>query len=199
MILATLSGGIDSVAMCYLLLKQGEKLHIHHVEIDNEENRTHAENVAVKKVLNYFNSVGLTNYQYTSSKISCPTFNGHFLFDSDAYNLFAGFICSTDKKITQVAVGTNKEDLHLTASDRVKRSNSLLQLFANVEKIYPIKDYSKKDLYELLPQELKDSFWSCRTPVYKDNYAKPCDRCQTCYKMKKFGITQPSLNLINTL
>ena len=53
MILTMLSGGIDSVAMAYMLLQKGEKLHIHHVEIENEENRAIAENVAVKNVLEY--------------------------------------------------------------------------------------------------------------------------------------------------
>ena len=195
MILALLSGGIDSVAMCYLLLKKGEKIHIHHVEIENQENRAQAENAAVSKVLEYFQSAGLTNYQYTNSKITCPTFNGHFFYDSDAYNLFAGFICSTNKKITQVAVGSNKEDMHITTSDRVKRSNKLLQLFAEVEKIYPIKDYTKKDLYELLPQELKDNFWSCRTPKYENDYAIPCESCQTCGKLSKAGIIQNKIHI----
>ena len=54
MILALLSGGIDSVAMCYMLLQQGHKLHIHHIEIENEENRAIAESIAVKNVLDYF-------------------------------------------------------------------------------------------------------------------------------------------------
>lgn len=193
-----LSGGIDSVAMAYLLLKQGHRLYIHHVEISNEENRAQVENVAVKNVLDYFNSTGLTNFEYTSSKLSCPTINGKFLYDSDTINFFAGFICSSNPKIKSVAVGANKEDMESVSSPRFVRANNILQLFANVEKIYPIKDYSKKELYELLPQELKDTFWSCRTPKYEDGYAKPCkphDLCFTCYQMQSMGITQKTLLL----
>ena len=55
------------------------------------------------------------------------------------------------------------------------------------------KDYGKKELYEMLPQELKDIVWSCRTPKYEDNYAVACDRCFTCGQMKSMGITQKPL------
>lgn len=195
MILALLSGGIDSVAMTYLLLKQGERLHIHHVEIENQENRTLAENIAVNKTLDYFRSVGLDNFEYTTNKVSSPTINGKFLYDSDTTNFIAGFICDANPKITQVAMGINKEDMRVIPSPRIKRGNDLLQLFAKVEKLYPIKDYSKKDLYELLPQELKDIVWSCRTPKYEGVYAKPCYQCYTCGQMKFLGLTQKDLLL----
>lgn len=190
-----LSGGIDSVAMVYMLLQQGHKLYIHHVEIDNEEHRVEAENAAVKNVLEYLRSVGLTNFEYTSSKLTCPTINGKFLYDSDTINFFAGFICNSNTKIKSVAMGVNKEDMKNIGSVRIDRANKLLGLFSNVEKLYPIKDYSKKDLYELLPQELKDTFWSCRTPIYEDNYAKPCNKCYTCGQMKRMDIVQKDLPL----
>ena len=193
-----LSGGIDSVSMIYLLLKQGHRLYIHHVEIENEENRTLAETASVNNVLKYLKSVGLSNFEYSTSKLMCPTINGNFLYDSDTINFFAGFICSSNPKIKSVAVGANKEDMENVSAPRFVRANSILQLFTNVEKIYPIKDYSKKDLYELLPQELKDTFWSCRTPRYEDGYALPCkphNVCFTCNQMRNMGITQKSLLL----
>lgn len=193
MILAMLSGGIDSVAMVYLLLKQGERLHIHHIEIENEENRAPAETSAVNKVLEYFIGVGLTNFEYTTNKVSSPTINGKFLYDSDTTNFIAGFICNANPKINSVAMGVNKEDMRTIGSGRIDRANQLLQLFSNVEKLYPIKDYGKQELYDMLPKELKDSFWSCRNPVYKDSYAKPCNNCYTCGQMKRLGIVQPEL------
>lgn len=195
MILAMLSGGIDSVAMCYMLLKQGHKLHIHHIELDNKENRCMVETVSVNKTLDYFRSMGLDNFEYTTNRISSPTINGKFLYDSDSANFIAGFICSSNPKITGVAMGVNKEDLRVTNSPRIQRANDLLKLFADVEKLYPIKDYSKKDLYELLPQELKDVVWSCRTPKYIDGYAKACNDCYTCGQLKLLGLTQKDLFL----
>lgn len=197
MILTMLSGGIDSVSMVYTLLKEGKELHIHHIEIENDEHRSRAETVAVNKVLTYLRSVGLDNFAYTSSKIECPTVNGKFLFDSDAINFFAGFLCDANPKIKQVAVGANKEDSRNVGSDRILRASKLLSLFTDVEKIYPIKDYSKKELYDNLPQGLKDVFWSCRTPVYEDNYAKPCYSCFTCGQMKTMGIIQQTLYLLS--
>lgn len=190
-----LSGGIDSVSMVYTLLKQGEQLHIHHVEIENEEHRGRVETVAVNHVLSYIRSVGLDNFTYTTSKLECPTINGKFLFDSDTINFFAGFLCDANPKIKQVAMGVNKEDMRNIGTNRITRASNLLALFTNVEKIYPIKDYSKKELYEMLPQELKDAFWSCRKPMYEDDYAKPCNSCYTCGQMKTMGITQKPLFL----
>lgn len=195
MILAMLSGGIDSVGMVYSLLKAGERLHIHHIEIENEENRTVVENVAVKNVLAYLKSVNLTNFEYTTSKVTGPTINGNFLYDSDIVNFFAGFICSSNKNIKKVALGIVKEDLKLLSSPRIQRANAMLQLFTGVEKIHPMKEYSKKELYDMLPQELKDTVWSCRTPKYEDNYAKPCNSCYTCGQMKKLSIVQRDLLL----
>lgn len=195
MILAMLSGGLDSVAMTHLLLKSNQKIHIHHIEIQNQENRATAETVAVNNVLNYFRTHDYPEFKYTSSKIDCPTLNGKFLYDTDTINFFAGFVCSTDNKIKQVALGMNKTDWGGSLNSRIERGNNILKLFANVEKIYPVKEYTKPDLINMLPKELAELAWSCRTPVYVDGYAKPCNQCYTCGQMKRLGLVQHNLLL----
>ena len=195
MILAMLSGGLDSVTMVYLLLKQGHKLHIHHVEIENEEHRALAETVAVNNVLEYFKQNNLTNFTFTTSKITCPTINGNFLYDATVTNLFAGFICSNEKKIKSVAIGATKEDSQFSNTTRFSQGRQILEMFTTAEKIYPIKEFTKRELYDMLPDELKNLFWSCRTPKYENNYAIKCDRCFTCGQMKKLEILQKDLFL----
>lgn len=196
MILAMLSGGLDSVAMTHLLLKSGQKIHIHHIEIQNQENRASAETVAVNNVLSYFRTHDYPEFQYTTSKIDCPTLNGKFLYDTDTINFFAGFICSADAKIKQVALGMNKTDWNGSLGNRIERANNILKLFANVEKIYPVKDYTKTELLNLLPAELSSLAWSCRTPKYIDGYAKACKQCYTCGQLSKMGIVQADLLLV---
>jgi len=196
MILAMLSGGLDSVAMIHLLLKSGQKIHIHHVEIQNQENRATAETIAVNNVLNYFRTHDYPEFKYTTSKIDCPTLNGKFLYDTDTINFFAGFICSADTKIKQVALGMNKTDWNGSLGNRIERANNILKLFANVEKIYPVKEYTKTELLNLLPAELSSLAWSCRTPNYIDGYAKACKQCYTCGQLSKMGIVQADLLLV---
>ena len=52
--LLMLSGGLDSVALLVNLLEEtDQKLHVHHIEIQNFENRLRAENDALERVLTY--------------------------------------------------------------------------------------------------------------------------------------------------
>jgi hypothetical protein len=40
-------------------------------------------------------------------------------------------------------------------------------------------------MYDLLPTELREVFWSCRTPKYIDNKAHRCGQCHTCNQISK--------------
>ena len=37
----------------------------------------------------------------------------------------------------------------------------------------------------MLPEELRDMTWSCRTPIYtEDNSIHECGKCKTCLELK---------------
>ena len=61
-------------------------------------------------------------------------------------------------------------------------------LTRGVEKIYPVLTMTKKQIHLMLPETLRDLFWSCRTPVYTDTEIKPCGHCHSCVELRKQGI-----------
>ena len=196
-ILAFLSGGLDSLCMINKLLLENSDndLHIHHVKIQNEENRAKAESVAVANIITYFRSNNYPKFVYSESGIEVPTYNGSFLYDTDSINLFAGFIVTTNKGIKQIAIGANKEDWERIGSTRYVRGTAILRAFCDVEKIYPIKDLTKAEVCANIPITLRELSWSCRRPIYDNNMALPCGKCTTCLSLQKIGYLHKSMNL----
>jgi 7-cyano-7-deazaguanine synthase in queuosine biosynthesis len=198
-IFASLSGGIDSLAMTHMLLKANRDydIHIHHINIKNEEKRWIAEAVAVRNILDYFTNNGYPKFEYSESSIEYPSFNGNFLYDSDTINFMAGYIVSTNMKIKQVAYGAIKSEFaQISTSKRFTRAMNIFRSFTDVEKIYPVKDYNKDELYNMLPENLRCLAWSCRRPIYNDGYAITCNNCETCNVLKKCNIVQSPLKIL---
>lgn len=174
------SGGLDSTGVLYKLINSKEELLVHHLYLSNKENRAEAEAVAVKNIVEYMKKI--RNFTYTESYHEYPSYNGSFMWDSDLYNFVAGTICLCIKEIKQVAIGRTKSDIGIEV--RADRGTKMLNLFApDVKKIYPVGDMTKKEIYDMLPVELRDLTWSCRTPIYKENNIEKCGRCKTCLEI----------------
>jgi len=190
-ILAMYSGGLDSLGMIYKLLTEPEykdyKLHIHHIHQDNVENRAQAEAIAVSKAIAELKKQGFS-FIYSESQISSLPYNGKFMYDTDSINFFAGYICSVNPNIKKVALGMQANDYNLALEDRRKRADAILAAFTDVGKIYPVLDMTKREIYDSLPDTLKNMFWSCRKPVYTEKNIAPCGKCDTCVKLKEQGI-----------
>ena len=190
-ILAMYSGGLDSLGMIYKLLTDPEyrdfKLHIHHIHNRNVENRDKAEAIVVPMVLKELKQLGFT-FDYSASEIASQPYGLNFLYDSDTINFFAGYICSANPNIVKVALGMQANDFNHSLEDRRKRADKILAAFTSVGKIYPVLDLTKREIYDSLPDSLKNMFWSCRVPVYKENSIAPCGKCNTCVKLHEQGI-----------
>jgi 7-cyano-7-deazaguanine synthase in queuosine biosynthesis len=190
-ILVMYSGGLDSLGMTYKLLTDPEYedyvLHIHHIHIRNIENRDRAEAITVELALKELERLGFS-FIYSESQISSQPYNGDFMYDTDSINFFAGYICSTNPNIVNVAMGMNANDSNHALEERRKRANAILTAFTRVEKIYPVLNMSKREIYDSLPDTLKTMFWSCRAPVYTEKNIAPCGRCDTCVKLQEQGI-----------
>ncbi len=190
-ILAMYSGGLDSLGMIYKLLTDPEyqdyRLHIHHIHNHNIENRDQAEAIVVPMVLKELKQLGFT-FDYSESKISSQPYGLNFLYDSDTINFFAGYICSANSNIVKVALGMQANDFNHSLEDRRKRADKILAAFTDVGKIYPVLDLTKREIYDSLPDSLKNMFWSCRRPVYKEKSIAPCGLCDTCVKLREQGI-----------
>lgn len=197
-ILLMFSGGLDSTgALWELLQNQENKIHIHHLYLLNKEKRAEAEQLSVKNILSYL-STKQYKFKYSESYHEYPyysyintikhnsiTINQNFMFDSDIYNFIAGAICLSLPKIQTVAIGRTKSDSGLEIDQRSIRGNKLLELFApNIKKIYPVGHLTKAEVYNTIPEELRNMTWSCRTPIYiANNIVKECGQCKTCKEL----------------
>jgi 7-cyano-7-deazaguanine synthase in queuosine biosynthesis len=190
-ILAMYSGGLDSLGMIYKLLTDPEykdyQLHIHHVHNKNIENRSRAEGIVVPMVLKEIKRLGF-KFEYSESEIATQPYGLNFLYDSDTMNFFAGYICSANPNIVKVAMGMQANDGNHALEERRKRADKILAAFTPVGKIYPVLDMTKREIYNSLPDTLKNMFWSCRRPVYTEKNIAPCGKCDTCCKLKEQGI-----------
>lgn len=187
-ILAMYSGGLDSLGMVYKLLTEEEykdyAVHIHHVHNKNVENRWRAEQLAVNSALQQLHTLGF-KFAYSESEIGAPPFGKYFLFDTDTMNFFAGYVCSVNPNIKKVAMGMQANDGNYSLEDRRIRGNKILSAFTDAEKIYPVLNLTKREIYDLLPESVRNMFWSCRRPVYLENSIKPCGQCDTCVKLRE--------------
>jgi 7-cyano-7-deazaguanine synthase in queuosine biosynthesis len=185
------SGGLDSLGMIYKLLTEPEykdhTLHIHHIHHHNVEHRDRAEAVVVDRVLKELERMGYS-FIFSESEIGSQPYNGQFMYDTDSINFFAGYICSVNPRIVRVAMGMQANDHNHSLEERRIRANAILAAFTPVEKIYPVLDMTKREIYESLPESLRNMFWSCRRPVYSEKNIAPCGKCDTCVKLREQGI-----------
>lgn len=197
-ILLMFSGGLDSTGALWQLLQNKEnKVHIHHLYLVNKEKRAEAEQLAVKNILSYISkqyrfiySESYHEYPYYSylstANDGSIILNQNFIFDSDLYNFIAGTICTSLPSIKKVAIGRTKSDLEETAiMTRAAVGTNILKILApNVEKIYPIEHMTKSEVYSIIPENLRNMTWSCRTPIYtSENTIKECGKCKTCIQL----------------
>ena len=103
-------------------------------------------------------------------------------------DLFAGYIASVNPDIKKIAIGMQSTDGSNSLPERRIRAAKILEAFTDAEKIYPVMEMSKREIYDMLPDSLKNVFWSCRRPVYKEKQIIPCGVCETCVKLKEQGI-----------
>lgn len=185
------SGGLDSLGTLYYLLTdpayKDYKIHIHHIHQNNVENRARAEAFAVNAALAELKRLGFT-FEFSESVIGTQPYNDKFMRDTDSINFFAGYICSTNPDIELVALGMQANDANQSLEDRRKRADAILAAFTTVKKIYPVMNKTKREIYDSLPETVKNLFWSCRRPVYTETSAQPCGKCKTCLQLREQGI-----------
>jgi 7-cyano-7-deazaguanine synthase in queuosine biosynthesis len=190
-ILAMYSGGLDSLGMVYKLLTETQyadyRIHIHHVHNKNIENRHRAEAIAVEHAIRELQRLGY-EFVYSESEIGTQSFDNHFMFDTDSMNFFAGYVASVNPDIAKIAIGMQAHDANHSLEERRVRANKILSAFTDAEKIYPVMDMSKREIYDMLPPSLRDLFWSCRVPQYSENTITSCGRCNTCRILREQGI-----------
>ena len=185
------SGGLDSLGMIYKLLTDPEykayKLHIHHIHHRNVENRDRAEAVAVNLATKELKRLGF-DFDYSESEIGTQPYGVNFLFDTDSINFFAGYVALANPEIKLVAMGMQSNDANQRLEERRVRANKIFTAFTDAKKIFPVLEMTKREIYDSLPDTLRNLFWSCRRPVYTEKNIAPCGKCDTCVKLREQAI-----------
>lgn len=202
-ILCLFSGGIDSTGALHVLLTSDQymdyDLIVHHVHIQNRENRAQAEAVAVERILNYYkNELGKV-FTFTQSTFNtmgfAPMKSNQFPFDMDVCTFMAANITVAHGNIQIIVRGRTKTDLEsATASyqHRTNRTQAILDgvlMLDDVKKPtyeFPVIDYTKEEVWNMLPEPVRNSTWWCRRPVYKDEVPQTCGKCITCKEVSEF-------------
>lgn len=178
------SGGLDSTGVFWKYINGEEILHVHHLCLVNKENRAKAEDRAVRDIVAHMR--GIRDFGFTESYHEYPCYNNNFIWDSDIFSFMAGSICLSMKTIREVAIGMTASDGPGRISARVERANRIFDAFGTkANKVYPLIDMNKKQIYEMLPEDLRDMSWSCRTPIYEGGDIRRCGRCRTCVEIER--------------
>lgn len=204
-ILCMFSGGIDSTGVLHRLMTHPDfvehPLIVHHIHIMNRENRTMAESAAVNSILSFYQKNTERKFLVTESTFNtrgfAPLRSNRFPFDMDVCAFFSGNICAARKDIEFVAMGRTKTDVDSGGDNfmyRMKRAQSIFKSVMSLEDttlpkyIFPVVDFTKKEIWDFLPEQVRNNTWWCRRPIYKEGRRpEACGKCQTCKDVKEFA------------
>lgn len=185
--LVMFSGGLDSVALlANILTATRHRLHVHHIEINNIENRAEAENNAIRLIMDYCRE-NYRPFTYSTSKNDFHLGIGGGL-DMSLAMFTAGRIYNANRGgIDVVWTGhVNPATWEIVEGAAVLHANFINKLRVP-EWLRPLSMMTKKDIYESIPEELAKLCWSCRTPIYEGNNYRPCGECYTCKTIAEAG------------
>jgi 7-cyano-7-deazaguanine synthase in queuosine biosynthesis len=177
-----LSGGIDSAYVLYDWLKNNpdEKCIVHHINLKNHEGRAEREGVAVKNILKWLKGQGLDNFTYIESTFDYGNM-GYIIKDVEVCALFLGIIVRNEKwtdlkQIVEAIYEPEKGTRHT----RAKEILEIVGFNKEISVVYPLKNLSKADVIEMMPEDLLNLCWYCRKPVNNE----PCEKCATCKEVE---------------
>lgn len=189
--LVMFSGGLDSTAALVKTLNDGlsEHVHVHHLILDNVENRAKVESESVKLCLDWCRKNCKKQFSYSESLHSYDTYNNNFAWDIDRVYFEAGIICLNCPGIRRVIIGIESPDLaDETFSLRHTRAIEIFRKFTDAKLEYPVAHLTKSDISKLILPELKQLTWSCRTPDLRGIFPQRCGKCKTCLEMLREGL-----------
>lgn len=186
--LAMFSGGLDSTAMLWKLLRgSDDALRVHHIRMVNREGRADAEQAAVERIVAYCRE-HCRGFRYSESGLDFAGLEA-IPIDYMAVAYVACQVAIDTPGCTRIAVGTLAQD-----TDEVNRSARQRKIFDTlyacyrarklgepaVSWAYPVHRLSKSEIAGILPPELLELTWSCRTPLRTANGFRPCGTCKAC-------------------
>lgn len=178
------SGGLDSVALLANILQHtNQKVHVHHIDIANFENRTQAERDACRETVVWLRR----NYRDFEYSTSSNTFNigkGGGL-DLTLSMFVAGRLTIALGNIHNIVYTGHIDPAQWEITEGAAVFNALfMDRIGKPEWLRPLARMSKQDIYNSIPAELAELTWSCRRPVYENDKYIACGTCHTCKSLK---------------
>jgi len=178
--LLMLSGGLDSVALLANLLQETEqRLYVHHLEIQNFENRQRAENAALEQVLAYCRA-HYRDFSYSTSQSEFLLGRGGG-FDLTLVLFTAARVHTALGQVVDVIYTGHVSP---TRAEIVEGSAVFNACYINKRHkpswMWPLAHLRKADIYAAIPRELAEMTWSCRRPIYREGDYLPCGACHAC-------------------
>jgi hypothetical protein len=196
-ILCMFSGGLDSVGALYLLLTDPRyarfKIHVHHMVLKNIENRALAEKVACGKIVDFLREKDFRAFEYTESLHDYSFMRRYFIYDSSMVGFMGASMLLNDQSLVMMANGRTRNDLDPDPK-AYKRMNLGQEIYHAILPpeiryqrpfLHPVAHLTHEQIYRMLPGELRDLAWSCRTPKYDGDDIRECGRCSACKRMKQ--------------
>lgn len=189
------SGGVDSTLLAYKVLTETtDDILLHHVNLLNSDNRNHCELAAIRNIMPLL--MQLRPYVYSESTLDLTCISGTSS-DEDIMFFLGGRIAMaypyykkvifSDGSISEDYDGSmvERESLRGTQEDYFKvvswsAKNAHLEL--------PLREMTKKEVWEALPDNIKYFTWSCRFPTRTNS---PCGECVACKKRKLIDAYYP--------
>lgn len=202
-ILCLYSGGIDSTAMLWKITQDSQysdyDILVHHVHIINQTNRFNAEKKAVDKIIPLLKKYNKRIF-FSSTLIDLSFMENKIPIDANLYGFVAANLINIDNTIKYIAVGRTLDDKNSGGSQHVQIIDCIENAISQINYmndtpsqaicITPIVELTKKELWLMLPEEIKPLTWSCRVPTKQtsennETIYTPCQKCHACLAIKE--------------
>lgn len=201
-ILCAFSGDLDSLGALHKLLTEEQyasyNIHAMHVRMAFNEKREACEQIAVRNILGWYADNAYKHFTYSEAEVRLPPVGNVIARDTEITQYVMGYVAHYSDAVKHVAFGVNKHDTERSGKSWMV-SNELFEAWTGRSgmKIRPVREMTKREIFDMLPTDLALLSWSCRRPIHNAaaGIATPCGVCRTCEERTRAGIPNPALSL----
>lgn len=194
MLIAAVSGGLDSVAMLWRLLTETDQpVHVHHVHMRQRVDfgRARAELKALDAILRWIDGRARP-FVYTTSMRGPASMRSSDIVVVTEECAKAGLVYPRGA-VTGLARGANWHDMNSGATNRRQAAaQAAWERFWGSGAppiVFPIGELTRPEVWAILPEELARLTWSCRRPMAAgENRLRHCGACRTCRELIAHGV-----------
>jgi 7-cyano-7-deazaguanine synthase in queuosine biosynthesis len=196
------SGGVDSTGALYKILKEyDDDVVAHHIHYKNYQNRWEIEKIAVDTMTSWIRD-NVRGFEYSESTFEIDlNFKG---YDIMTAMYIGGIVIESEKRKDwkrkdieryKLVLGDNAEDFN-----SYQWKTPIAQLLATISSLkHPQESQdipylwqimattTKQDIWNLLPDFLKENVWGCRIPKQREGKWIGCGKCSTCKELEVIG------------